>query len=163
MPGMVPTTASMSRARSVTTVSRWAKRSSSMPTTLASSGDTSCSDRVALGSSLASSIATPLSRSVRMRSAQAESERDGSDESSVPTACSRPETACEMPERGQVDSRSRLVDATLEPLEQCHQAIHPFGDVVDGVERGQSAEEGRRSNAPGKRIIVSSNDGDSTG
>ena len=108
MPGMVPTTASMSRAKSVTTVSRWAKRSSSRPTTLASSGETSCSDRVALGSSLASSIATPLSRSVRPRSAEAESERDGSDESSVPTACSRPETACRDPQGGQVDSANPL-------------------------------------------------------
>ena len=97
MPGMVPTTASMRRARSVTTVSRWVNRSSRRPTTLASSGDTSWSDRVAFGSSLANSIATPLSRSVRPRSAEADSESEGSDASSIPTACSSPETAPEIP------------------------------------------------------------------
>ena len=69
MPGMVPTTASTSRASSVTTPSRWAKRSSSNPTTVESSGETSCSDLVAFGSSEASSMATLLKRSVRPRSA----------------------------------------------------------------------------------------------
>ena len=161
MPGMVPTTASISRASSVTTVSRCANRSSSRPATLASSGETCCSDRVALGSSFASSMATPLSRSVRERSAEAESDSEGSDESSIPTACSNPETAPEIPEGGEVDARTGFVHPPFKPIEQGHQAVHAFGDFIDGVER-REGRGGKPEHCARKTDHVSSKDGDST-
>ena len=60
-------------------------------------GDMSCRVAVAFGSSVASSMATPLRRSVNERSALAESDRVGSEPSRVPTGLRSPVTAWEIP------------------------------------------------------------------
>ena len=159
MPGMVPKTDSMSPANSVTTVSRCVNRSLSIPTTPASSGDTSCRDRVALGSSLASSIAAPLSRSVRKRSAEADSEREGSDESSMPTACSSPETAPEIPSAAKSMPEPALLTP---PSSRSSSVVSRSNRSATSLMASSvaSADEGSRSTAPGKPITVLSNDGD---
>ena len=74
-----------------------------------SSGDTSCRDFVAFGSSVASSTATVPRRSVRLRRADVESESGGSDPSRIPTAFSSPNMAPEIP----LAAKSRRVQQIL--------------------------------------------------
>ncbi len=131
------------------------------PTTVFNSGETSWSDLVALGSSVASSTATALSRSVRLRSAEAESDSEGRDVSSVPTACSRPETAWEMPSA----ARSMPEPALLTPPSRRSSRLMRRSSrsaMSLMASSALSAEVGRRRRAPGKRTIVTSKDGDST-
>ena len=137
MPGMVPTTASIESRQVGHDRVEVGEAIIENPTTLASSGDISWSERVAFGSSLANSMATPLSRSVRPRSAEADSDSEGSDASSMPDGLLEPRDGTGDPEGGEIDARTGFVDAPVELIEQGHQAIHPFGDLVDGVERGQ--------------------------
>src|SRR5450755_1022001 len=160
IPGMVPITASTSLARSVTTLSRWPNRSSSVPTTLASSGEMSCNVAVARGNSVTNSTATALSRSVSMRNDDADWERLGRDPSNMPTARSRPDTACVMP----VAARSTPPPARASPVSILSSRIirssKRSASVMSAL-RARSDVLGSRSSVPGNRVIVVISDGDS--
>ena len=55
----------------------------------------------------------------------------------MPTACSRPETAPEIPRAAKSMPDPALLTPPIELFEQRHEAVHPLGDFVDGFERGQ--------------------------
>ena len=115
-----------------------ANRSSRMPTTLRRARATPpAATWWPWGARSASSIATPLSPSARLRSADADSESEGSER--VERGSRRFETrdGGGDPECGEVDATARPVHPTLDPFEQRHEAVQLLRQVADGIERPQ--------------------------
>ena len=75
--------------------------------------------------------------------------------SSVPTACSSPETACEMPERRQVDAGAGPVDARPRAVSsRRHEPVEPLGQSLMASRAVRVVVGSRKTVDPARRITV---------